>query len=65
MLSTPFGRFPVSEEGERVIECAIQNGARYTFKLDSTAGAPVTLTGRVRRDRTSAQDYVLDTSPSA
>ncbi len=62
-ISTPLGRFPVSEDGERAIEHAIQTGERYCIKLENGAGEPVFLTGRVRRDSRSQADYVLDLAP--
>lgn len=63
-ITTPFGRTPVSEDGERMLEQAIQTGERYSFKLENGRGEPVTLSGYVRRSARSSIDYILDTGAS-
>lgn len=60
-ISTPLGRWPVSEDGECGLEGAIQTGERYSFKVERNGGDPITFTGAVRRARNSATDYVLET----
>lgn len=65
-IITPVGTFDVgSIEGERMLEQAVQTGERHSFKADNGSGAPVTLTGRVRRHASNPLDYVMDLSVSS